>query len=68
MTDHERGWNLALNAAANIALDWQKDNKSGAASARKQGDKVMADMLDGAAIECNALAGEILNLLVSPTA
>lgn len=57
-------YNRGLLAAATLAERWRDENKAAAARARKgrdQGD--MAEMLDGAAIECNAIAGEIRKMM-----
>lgn len=54
--------NAALEEAAAIADRWRDENKASAAKARKsvsEGSRNMAEMLDGAAIECNAIAAEI---------
>ena len=58
------GWRDGVEAAAKLCEQWRDENKSSAAKARNRGsnDPGMADMLEGAAIECNALAGEIRNL------
>lgn len=55
-------FNDGLEAAAVIAEKWRDENKAAAAKARKsfsEGARNMAEMLDGAAIECNAIATEI---------
>ncbi len=55
----------AIERAAQIADDWAGENKASAAKARRsvsEGCQNMAEMLDGAAIECNAIAAEIRKL------
>lgn len=52
----------AFERAAAIADKWAEENRSAAARARKsisEGSRSMAEMLDGAAIECNAIAQEV---------
>lgn len=49
-------------ACAKLADEWCAENKASAAKARKsisEGSQNMAEMLDGAAIECNAIAAAI---------
>lgn len=61
----DEGHKFALSAAAAVAIKWRDENKASAAKARKslsEGSRNMAEMLDGAAIECNAIAAEILKL------
>jgi hypothetical protein len=56
----------AIERAALIADEWADENKAAAAKARKsssEGCQNMAEMLDGAAIECNAIAAEIRKLV-----
>lgn len=63
----------AFMEAAAIAEKWRDENKAAAAAARKRGRArsdfdgnqtgyIMAEQLDGAAIECNAIAGAIREL------
>ncbi len=55
----------ALEQAALIADAWAAENKAAATKGRKsasEGARNLADMLDGAAIECNAIAAEIRKL------
>jgi hypothetical protein len=55
----------AIERAAQIADEWAAENKASAAKARRsvnEGCQNMAEMLDGAAIECNAIAAEIRKL------
>jgi hypothetical protein len=57
--------NAALEEAALLADRWRDENKAAAAKARKsisEGARNTAEMLDGAAIECNAIAAEIRGL------
>ncbi len=57
--------NAAYERCAQIADKWRDENKEAAAKARKsvsEGSRNMAEMLDGAAIECNAIAAEIRGL------
>lgn len=56
----------ALREAAAIAEKWRDENRLAAAKCRKR-DNGMAEMLDGAAIECNAIMGAILNLTKDAT-
>lgn len=54
----------ALEEAAKVAEQWRDENKASAAKARKRSHfdhdiPHMAEMLDGAAIECNAIAAAI---------
>lgn len=42
-----------------MALQWRDENKASVAKARKQHCWELADQLDGAAIECNAIATAI---------
>lgn len=67
------GFEAAISAAEAIALQWRDENKTAAFEARKKGKRrfdfdgdgtqmVLAEQLDGAAIECNAIAGEIRKL------
>ena len=47
---------------AKLAEKWRDENRTAAAAARKsqsEGSQNMAEMLDGAAIECNAIAAAI---------
>lgn len=56
----------AIEEAAALAEQWRDENKASAAKARRsvsEGAQNMAEMLDGAAIECNAIAQAIRNLL-----
>jgi hypothetical protein len=64
------GWNDAINICAAIAEKWRDENKAARDKARVRGRNrhsfdgdetqlVMAEQLDGAAIECNAIAGAI---------
>ncbi len=60
--DYMAGWNAAIEHCAAIAERWRDENKAAAIKALKGqgfGSSDMADALDGAAIECNAIAGEI---------
>lgn len=61
-----------LRAAAAIAEKWAAENKAASAKARTREHRLsalglehpqMADQLDGAAIECNAIAAAILELI-----
>jgi len=52
-----------LEMAAKVAEEWRDENKQSAAEARKQGNRQFASELDGAATECNAIAGAIRALL-----
>jgi len=55
----------ALEAAAQIADRWAAENRAAARRAGKsmsEASASFADQLDGAAIECNAIAGEIRKL------
>ena len=59
-------YNRGLLDAALMAEKWRDENKAAAARARKsisEGSQNMAEMLDGAAIECNAIAGEIRKMM-----
>lgn len=65
------GWCAAVEAAAQVAIKWRDENKAAAAKARTREGRLagagldhpgMAEMLDGAAIECNAIAGAIREL------
>lgn len=49
----------AFEEAARLAEKWRDENKAKAAEDRKHGNTSMADRLDGAAIECNAIAEAI---------
>ncbi len=63
--EYQAGWNAAIEHCAAIAELWRDENKAAAARALKMrgfGYSDMADALDGAAIECNAIAGEIRKL------
>ena len=65
MIGYATGYHDGLEAAAKIAEQWRDQNKASAAKARKsysEGARNMADMLDGAAIECNAIAQAIRDL------
>ena len=64
------GWNDAINLCGGIAEKWRDENKEARNKARVRGRKrfafdgdetmlVSAEALDGAAIECNAIAGAI---------
>lgn len=58
-------WSEAIELAASIADKWAAENKAAAAKARRSPNKAvngMEEMLDGAAIECNAIAAEIRKL------
>lgn len=66
----------ALEEAAKIAERWRDENRAAAAKARTREGRMerlglehpdMADMLDGAAIECNAIAGAIRELKGTPS-
>jgi hypothetical protein len=60
-----------IERAAKMADKWRDENKASAAKARKSvsdGARNMAEMLDGAAIECNAIAGAIRALTDTPDA
>lgn len=60
--------NAAYEQCAQIADEWRDENKAAAAKARRsisEGSQNMAEMLDGAAIECNAIAAEIRGLIVT---
>jgi len=50
-----------LIAAAEIAEKWRDENRASATEARKSHPE-LADQLNGAAIECHAIAGEIRRL------
>lgn len=61
----------AFEEAALIAEKWRDENRAAAAKARTRESRMsalgfdhpsMAEMLDGAAIECNAIAGAIREL------
>lgn len=61
----------AFEEAAQIAEKWRDENKAAAAKARSREGKLsrlgldhpgMADMLEGAATECNAIAAAIREL------
>lgn len=63
----------AIEAAAQIADKWAAENKAAAAKARRRESldgiggymaPEMAEQLDGAAIECNAIAAAIRELAV----
>lgn len=71
VSDFQRGYEACREDAAAIADKWRDENKAAAAKARTSERKRdamglehpgMSDMLDGAAIECNAIAGEIRNM------
>lgn len=75
MTDNSyaAGWNDAIKAAEAIAIKWRDENRAAQQRALKSGRSrhafdgeetqlVMADQLEGAAIECNAIAGAIREL------
>lgn len=58
----ERERRVGMEECAKLAEQWRDENKMKAAKARKsvsEGSRSMAEQLDGAAIECNALAQEI---------
>lgn len=67
------GWIAATEAAVAIAIKWRDENQTAAFAARKRGRNrydfdgdqtqlVMAEQLDGAAIECNAIAQALREL------
>lgn len=67
---YTRGWNEAIAAAEAIAIKWRDENRASRQRALKVGQKrafydgdetqlIMADQLEGAAIECNAIAQAI---------
>jgi len=61
-----REYNRGLRAAIAIAEKWRDENKVSAARARKGRNQCgMAEMLDGAAIECNAIAGAIREMIIT---
>jgi len=63
--EYETGWNAAIAAAEAIAIEWRDENRTACNKARKsisEASQMMADQLDGAAIECNAIAGAIRGL------
>lgn len=67
--EHDNGWNAAIDAAEAIALKWRDENRTACIRARKavsEASQMMADQLDGAAIECNAIAGAIRELRTKP--
>ena len=49
------GVRIGLAAAAKMADEWRDENRKNVSKRRHSN---MSDMLEGAAIECNALAGE----------
>ena len=49
------GVRIGLEAAAKMADEWRDENRK---NVSKSEHSNMSDMLEGAAIECNALAGE----------
>ena len=58
----------AYERCALIADKWRDENKAAAERERKHGSTSMADRLEGAAVECNAIAQEIRSLArLSPT-
>jgi len=71
-TDAAEARATALAECAAIAERWRDENKASAAKARKsarvRGDNGMADQLEGAAIECNAIAQEIRRLATAEAA
>ncbi|MFS0736908.1 hypothetical protein ABC347_07650 [Sphingomonas sp. 1P06PA] len=61
-TDATRIEAEVVERCARLAEKWRDENKASAAKARKshsEGSRSMAEMLDGAAIECNAIAQAI---------
>lgn len=69
------GYAAAVAEARAIAIKWRDENKIAAAKARKRDSRLsaagfdspgMADQLDGAAIECNAIADAIARLTPTP--
>ena len=71
------GWNDAIERCAAIAEKWRDENKAQRVRALKSGRRryafdgdetqlVMAEQLDGAAIECNAIAHEIRSHALTP--
>jgi hypothetical protein len=56
------GWAAAINAAASLAEQWASENRTSSARARRRGDDILAEELNGAAIEANAFAVEIRKL------
>ncbi len=67
----DAAYNEGLEAAALIAELWRDENKAAAAKARSRERRAaslgfetpdMADQLEGAAIECNAIAAAIREL------
>ena len=72
---NEGGGNGAIEAAAAIADKWRDENRAACSKAREKGARrhgfdgdetqlVMAEQLDGAAIECNAIAAAIRELRI----
>ncbi len=59
----DEGRKFGLQQALDLARTWNAENKASAADARREGRAQLADMLDGSAIETNALAHEIANLI-----
>ena len=51
-----------LEMAAKVADEWCDENRQSATDARKQDNRQFASELDGAAIECNAIAVAIRSL------
>jgi hypothetical protein len=69
----DAGWDAAIDAAEALALKWRDENRASRDSARVRGARrnawdgdqthlIMAEQLDGAAIECHAIAGAIRDL------
>ena len=73
---YSAGWNAAIERCAAIAEKWRDENKAQRVRALKSGRRryafdgdetmlVMAEQLEGAEIECNAMAQEIRALSTS---
>lgn len=78
VAEYTNGWNAAIRQAAAIAEVWRDENKVACNKARLKGRKrhsfdgdetqlVLAEQLDGAAIECNAIAAAIRELAITRT-
>ena len=63
LSARSNGWREGVEAAAKLCEQWRDENRLAAAKARKRegvlGDTGMADQLEGAMTECNALSAAI---------
>lgn len=61
-TGYVAGYKAAMLQVQAMALQWRDENKAAAAKDTKFGNGMMAQRLEGAATECNAIAAEVHKL------